>query len=98
VGTFRLLPEAENDLESIWQHTAKNWGIDQAHFYLYGLVGIFKLLSENPQMCRERNEFAPPVYIHHHTHHLVVFILSESGINIPRILHESMGVDILLDT
>ena len=98
MDSFRLLPEAENDLESVWRYTAKNWGVDQAHAYLDGLVDIFKLLSENPQMCRERNEFAPSVHIHHHAHHLVVFILSEVGIDIVRILHESMDVDTQLDT
>lgn len=98
MDSFRLLPEAENDLESIWRYTAKNWGVDQAHAYLDGLVDIFKLLFENPQMCRERTEFAPPVHIHHHAHHLVVFILSEVGIDIVRILHESIDVDTQLDT
>jgi toxin ParE1/3/4 len=48
VSNFRLLPEAENDLESIWKYSAENWGIDQAHAYLDGLVDIFQLLSENP--------------------------------------------------
>ena len=98
MDSFRLLPEAENDLESIWRNTAKNWGVDQAHAYLDGLVDIFKLLSENPQMCRERNEFAPPVHIHQHAHHLVIFILPEIGVDIVRILHESMDVDTQLDT
>ena len=98
MDSFRLLPEVENDLESIWRYTAKNWSIDQAHAYLDGLVDIFKLLSENPLMCRERNEFAPPVNIHHHAHHLVVFILTEIGVDIVRILHESMDIDMQLDT
>ena len=93
MGSFRLLPEAGNDLESVWQYSAENWGVDQAHAYLDGLVNIFQLLSENPRMCRERIEFTPPVYIHHHAHHLVVFILSEIGINIVRVLHESMDID-----
>ena len=98
MNSFRLLPEAENDLESIWRYTAKNWGIEQAHSYLDGLVAIFKLLSENPLMCRERNKFTPPVHIHHHASHLIVFILSVTGIDIVRILHETMDVDTQLDT
>ena len=55
---FRLLPEAEKDLESIWQYTAKNWGVDQADYYIDGLVEIFKLLSENISI-------ADPVRIHY---------------------------------
>lgn len=90
---FRLLPEAEIDLESVWLYTAESWGVDQAHFCLDGLVDIFQILSNNPLMCRERIEFTPPVYIHHHAHHLVVFILPETGIDIVRVLHESMDID-----
>lgn len=91
---FRLLPEAEKDLESIWQYTLERWGIDQADYYIDGLVDIFKLLSENPLMCRVRNEFTPSIHIHHH---LIVFVLSNAGIDIVRVLDESMDIDTHLD-
>ena len=94
---FRLLPAAERDLEAIWQYTTEIWGINQAHAYIDGLVDIFQLLSENPLMCRERKEFNPPVHIHHHAHHLIVFVLSEMGIDVVRVLHESMDIDTQLD-
>ena len=94
---FRLLPQAENDLEAIWLHSANNWSVDQAHAYVDSLVELFQLLSDNPLMCRERNEFTPPVHIHHHAHHLIVFILSDNGIDIVRVLHESMDIDTQLD-
>ena len=97
MGGFRLLPEAENDLESIWLYSASNWGVDQAHAYIDGLVDIFQLISGNPLMCREQSEFTPPVYIHHHAHHLIVFILSDIGIDIVRILHDSMDIDTQLE-
>ncbi len=93
MSQFRLLPEAEKDLESIWHYTLQNWGLDQAESYLDGLVDIFELLSKNPLMSRERLEFSPSVRIHHHAHHLVVFIISEVGIDIVRVLHDSMDVD-----
>ena len=95
--SFRLLPQAESDLESIWLYSANNWGVDQAHSYLDGLVDIFQLLSDNPLMCREQSEFTPPVYIHHHAHHLIIFILSDIGIDIVRVLHESMDIDTQLN-
>jgi toxin ParE1/3/4 len=93
LAQFRLLPEAEKDLESIWHYTVQNWGLDQAESYLDGLIDIFELLTKNPLMSRERFEFSPYVRIHHHAHHLVVFIISEIGIDIVRVLHESMDID-----
>lgn len=95
---FKLLPKAENDLETIWLYTESKWGINQAHDYLDGLIGVFQLLSENPLMCRERKEFTPPVHIHHHAHHLIIFIISGEQINIIRVLHESMDIDAQLDS
>jgi toxin ParE1/3/4 len=97
LNNFKLRPEAEKDLESIWRYTAENWSVDQAHSYIDGLVDMFLLLVENPMMCRERNEFKPPVHIHHHAHHLVIFVPSTTGIDIVRVLHESMDVDTQLD-
>ncbi len=97
MNTYRLLPAAERDLESIWHYTEKNWGANQADCYIDGLIDLFELLSENPQMCRERHEFCPPVFIHHHAHHLVVFMVSSIGIDVIRILHESMDIDAHLD-
>ena len=96
--SFRLNPEAEKDLESIWFYSANNWGSDQAHAYIDGLVDVFQLLADNPLMCRKQNEFTPPVYIHHHAHHLIIFILAGTGIDIVRILHESMDIDRQPDT
>lgn len=98
MSRFKLLPQAEADLEAIWLYSEKNWGLDQANAYLDGLVDSFQLLSENPLMCRARNEFQPPVHIHHHAHHLIVFVISGCEIDIVRILHESMDVDTQLDT
>lgn len=93
MNSFKLHPQAERDLEAIWLYSEKNWGVDQAHAYLDGLVEIFRLLSNNPLMCRERSEFDPPVHIHNHAHHLIVFVLSDAGIDIVRVLHESMDID-----
>lgn len=90
---FSLLPAAENDLEAIWIYSAKTWGVEQANAYVDELVDTFQLLADNPLMCRERNEFSPPVHIHHHAHHLIVFVHAPNGISIVRVLHESMDID-----
>jgi toxin ParE1/3/4 len=47
VSSFRLLPEVEGDLESIWLYTVEKWGIAQAHAYIDGLVDISQTLSGN---------------------------------------------------
>ena len=61
--------------------------------YLDDLDEAFHLLAEQPLLCRERNELRPPVRIHHHAHHLIVYLAMEDGINIVRVLHENMDIE-----
>lgn len=88
---------AEQDLIDIWLYTFEMWGEIQADKYLDDLEQAIKLLSETPLMCREREEFTPLVRIHQHEHHLIVYDTAPNGINIIRVLHESMDVEARLD-
>ena len=84
---------AEQDLVEIWLYTFQEWGERQADRYLDDLDEAIHLLAEQPLLCRERSEFSPPVRIHHHAHHLIVYLALEDGVNIVRVLHESMDID-----
>lgn len=89
----KLLPKAETDLEKIWFYTVKTWGIEQANFYIDEIDNVFRLLAEQPSLCRIREELNPPVRIHHHAKHLIVYTEAERSIDIIRILHESMDIE-----
>ena len=84
--------QAETDLLEIWMYTYKEWGPQQADKYLDELDAAFKLLAQQPLICRERSEFTPPVRIQHHQHHLIVYLAKEDGINVVRVLHETMDI------
>lgn len=86
-------PLAEEDLIDIWLYTYENWNEDQANRYLNTLENAFKLIAESPLICREREEFLPPVRIHTCAQHLIVYQKVDSGIDILRILHRSMDID-----
>lgn len=88
-----LRPKAETDLEKIWLYTVKTWGIEQANFYIDEIDDVFRLLAEQPLLCRAREELSPPVRIHHHAKHLIVYAEAEQSIDIIRILHESMDIE-----
>lgn len=97
MARYRLLPAAEKDLESIWRYTVKHWDVEQALRYVDGLDEAFNVLANAPLMCRERRELVPPVRIHHHAKHLIVYVVEETQITIVRVLHESMQIDTQLD-
>ncbi|PCJ12887.1 MAG: hypothetical protein COB04_17165 [Gammaproteobacteria bacterium] len=53
----------------------------------------FQLVADQPLICRERQEFSPPVRIYHQAHHLIVYKVEANSITVVRLLHESMHVD-----
>ncbi len=89
---YKLTPKAENDLTEIYLHGFLNFGETQAEKYFSELEDCFQVLSETPFIGRERTEFSPPVRIHHHGRHLVIYVIQEDRILIIRVLHDSMDV------
>ena len=57
MSSYKLLPEAELDLENIWLYTAQEWGVEQAMTY------VDELNAKHAKFSRLRTEFTPPVYI-----------------------------------
>ena len=84
---------ADQDLVDIWLYTFSEWGEKQADKCLDDMDSAIKLLAEQPLISRERTDLEPPVRIHHHGHHLIVYLALANGIRIIRVLHESMDVD-----
>lgn len=70
---YRLAPKAESDLAEIWQYTAQTWSLDQADTYLDQFVAAFELIAALPTVARERSEFTPPIRIHVHQSHLIIY-------------------------
>jgi toxin ParE1/3/4 len=90
---FKLSKKAEQDLKEIYQYGYRECGEKRADKYIQELEKVFVLLAENPLLCRERIEFVPPVRIHPHNNHLIVYICRAEGILIVRLLHQSMDIE-----
>lgn len=82
-----LSPAAEQDLSDIWDYSAETWSTDQADEYLRGLEALLGLLSERPNIARERQEFDPPVRVHQYRSHLVIFEASDDRLHLIRVMH-----------
>jgi len=89
---YKLTREAENDLVEIYGYGFERFGETQAEKYFSELEDCFQLLSETPLISREREEFNPPVRLHHHGRHLVIYVIQDGRILIVRILHDSMDI------
>ena len=83
---------AENDLIDIYCYGFLEHGERQAELYQQALKAKCVFLADNPKLYREREEFTPPVRIHSHKKHLIVYIIKDDHILIIRILHERMNI------
>ena len=89
---FRVIKLAQSDIRGIARYTQNEWGAAQRRAYLDELNAKFETLSQTPTIAAERQDFDPPVRIHHHEKHLIVYIIEDAGILIIRVLHQSMDV------
>ena len=84
---FRLSRRAEEDLISIYVASVRAFGMAQAERYQDTLDAAFRLISEFPEIARERTELDPPVRVHPCKAHLVVYVIQPDGPLVVRIRH-----------
>lgn len=85
-GQYRLAPRALADLDDIWRFSAETWSVAQADQYIDDLVCVFETIAALPMLARERQEFTPPVRIHVHESHLIIYAIAENHVAILRLL------------
>jgi toxin ParE1/3/4 len=94
---YALTAQAVADLDEIWRYGAQTWSPDQADRYIDDLVRCFELIAAIPTIARERQEFTPPVRIHVHGQHLIIYRVT-LGVEVIRILGGRQDWRRLLDT
>lgn len=87
MARWRLTRAAADDLVAIYRHGLAQFGADQADRYHDQLADTFAFLAKYPGAARERFEITPPVRIHRHKAHLIVYETVHGGVLILRIRH-----------
>lgn len=94
---FSLTEKAKDDLKQIARFTQKRWGKEQRNTYLKSLDDCFHQLSDNPATGRPCDEIKPGYYKFPTGSHVVYYrAQTEDRIEIVRVLHESMDVELQL--
>jgi|LakMenEpi03Aug12_release.lakeMendotaPanAssembly.Ray.scaffolds.fasta_scaffold418705_2 toxin ParE1/3/4 len=83
---------ADADLIDIYLYGATNFGQPVAESYFSSITQTFQFLAENPFAAMERAEFKPPVRIHPHNKHLIIYKVENDFILIIRVLHQKMDI------
>ncbi len=90
---YRLRALARSDLESIWDFTLEEWGVDQAERYLSEVFACFDELAANPLLGRRRDEVKPGYRSFPQGRHTVFYKIESDGIEIIGVVHQSADVE-----
>ena len=71
--TVKLARKAQDDLLAIFLQGVERFGPMQAEAYLRDLDHVFDLLGAHPDLGRLRTEIAPPVRVHPHGAHIIIY-------------------------
>jgi len=90
---LKLKPEAQIDLEKIYEYTAMNWGIEQADQYQDELYPGMLLIAGQENLGNEYPYANIPYRKFHVNRHLIFYRLEGKNCVIVRILHDSMEIE-----
>jgi toxin ParE1/3/4 len=88
--SYRLSPLAEEDLFKIISTTIESWGSAQAKVYAQTIDAALLKLAQYPDFGRERSDVYDGAKSFPVEKHIVFYQISESGIDVARILHQRM--------
>lgn len=87
---------ARDDLFRIWLYTAEQWGAEQADRYLDQLGAGIARLSETPSAGADFGSVRAGYHRLAVERHRVFYLVSAERVEIVRILHERMDMDLHL--
>lgn len=80
----------------VYLYGYQNFGQSKAESYYAEIHRTFLFLADNPLASPERVEFIPPVRIHAHGKHLIIYTIEDDFVLIVRVLHHRMDVEMHL--
>ena len=89
-GAYTLSPRAQTDLDEIWAYTLRHWGIDQTELYIRQICRDIATVAARPMIGRACPEIRAGYYKYQTGSHIFFYSLSNSSINVVRILHQRM--------
>ncbi|MDI6029444.1 type II toxin-antitoxin system RelE/ParE family toxin [Corticibacterium sp. UT-5YL-CI-8] len=90
---FRLRPKARQDLEEIWLYTAEHWSDVQADTYHGRMTDVMTALATGRLKGRSAEHVRSGYFKYPAGSHFVYFRKADYGIEVIRILHQSMDVE-----
>lgn len=89
---YSLAPLARLDLEDIWTYTRKQWSRRQADTYVREIVTVFAGLADGSHIGTSADDIRSGYWKYLVGAHVVFFRRREHGIDVIRILHQTMDI------
>ena len=93
MANYLLSAIAQQDIISIRDYTMNTWGQEQVSTYLSQLEQRFELLASNPQLGKKRNDVKEGYRSFQEGRHVIFYRVSEVGIEIIGIPHQSEDIE-----
>ena len=95
MAKYRLSNKAVEDLANIWNYTLVKWSEKQADKYYNLLIDTFIEISKNPGLGKDYSDIFENILGFRVGRHIIFYRISAGkGIEIIRILHERMDLEI----
>jgi len=85
-----LAQRARKDLIGIRLYTVNRWGKEQARKYIGQIRHCADDLANHRLQGKPREDIAPDLKSYHVGRHVIFYVESQTGIEIARVLHDSM--------
>lgn len=82
----RFTVRAENDILESYVYGMERFGRPQAERYEQGLREAIARIADFPGLAPERPDFVPPIRLHHHGSHAIIYLIQSDHILIVRVL------------
>jgi toxin ParE1/3/4 len=93
MGSILVRPKARADLKGIWAYTRTEWSEGKADEYLAGLRRCLETLAEWTEGGTDCGYIRAGYRKYPCHHHVIFYRLTADGIEVVRVLHESMDVE-----
>ncbi len=89
---LRYTAQADADIINCYLYGFRSFGRDQAERYEQDLRHAIGTIADNPRIAPERREYTPPVRVHHHAKHYIIYLIQDAHVLIVRILRDEMNL------
>ncbi len=88
--TYSLYQKAVEYLENIYLYSAQEFGLKTTEDYILAIELSFKTLAHDPLISRKCDYIRPELRAFNVGSHIIFFKITDCGIIIIRVLHQSM--------